>query len=65
MPVMIKNRVGILLPNTPVMADLIPRLPNETPISPVFTHLILADKDGYAIADTDEYAIEVRKPFYS
>ncbi len=29
---MIKNRLGILVPDTPVMREIYPRLPNETPI---------------------------------
>ena len=30
---MIRNKLGVLVPDTPVMRDLVPRLPNETPIS--------------------------------
>lgn len=55
---MIKNRHGILLPDTPVMRELIPRLPNETPFSAKVTYFVLADNDYKCIA-TDDALIEI------
>jgi hypothetical protein len=56
---MIKNRLGILVPDTPVMRAIVPRLPNETPISSDITYRVLADNDGVAIQDNDDALIEV------
>ena len=56
---MIKNRHGILLPDTPVMRELIPRLPNETPFSAKVTYFVLADNDYKSIATDDDALIEI------
>lgn len=56
---MIKNKLGILVPDTPVMRAIVPRLPNETPIPVSVAYFLLADNDDYAIQDTDDKFIEV------
>lgn len=56
---MIKNKHGILLPDTPVMRELIPRLPNETPFSAKVTYFVLADNDYKCIATDDDALIEI------
>lgn len=55
---MIRNKFGILVPETPVMEELITRLPNQTPLPSYLTFYILADADNRAIADADDAAIE-------
>lgn len=55
---MIKNRMGILVPNTPVMRDLVPKMPNETPIGVELKADLLATENNVAIAT--EYGQPIR-----
>ena len=57
MAVMIRNRYGILVPNTPVMKDLALRLPNELPVGFNLFALLLATEDGEAIGTENRQAI--------
>lgn len=55
---MIRNKFGILVPETPVMEELITRLPNQTPLPSYLSFYLLADADNKLIVDQDDYAIE-------
>lgn len=57
MAVMVRNKYGILVPNTPVMRDLAPRLPNELPVGFKLFALLLGTENGLAIGTEHRQAI--------
>ena len=63
MAVMVRNKYGILVPNTPIMRELAPRLPNDLPIGFKLTALLLATEDGLAIGTEVRQAIRTNFTF--
>lgn len=57
MAVMVRNKFGILIPNTPVMKELAPRLPNELPVGFNLFALLLGTENGLALGTEYRQAI--------